>query len=207
MSNGRRSWHRLHGHSGLDFIPSEQVVPCFPCLFCFLWHVRWQFTYCTNVNGLISLKWGTWCFSRCLESFLWVHYAISTLHGGEKNIQVLVFPEGKPISHAFTFWSKTVNDRVEILAEGFTRVVIGELRGRRGGSILACGCTHVNICVQNKFYCWHAAHPMADATGQKLVLELASPMKLVGGAGRVAGRGWWRVMMMNCRERGSFCSD
>lgn len=106
---------------------------------------------------------------------------------GRKNIQVVVSPEGKPISHAFPFWSKTVNDRVEILAEGFPRVVIGELRGRRGGSILACGCTHVNICVQNKFYCWHPAHPMADANGQKLVLELASPQS------RTEEVGGWRA--------------
>lgn len=42
--------------------------------------------------------------------------------------------------------SKTVNDRVEKLAEGFAREVIGELRGLRGGSILACGCMHVNMC-------------------------------------------------------------
>lgn len=71
----------------------------------------------------------------------------------KKNTQVVVSPGGKPISHAFTFWSKTMNDRMEIPAEGFTREVIGDLRGHRGGSILACGCMHVNICVQNKFYC------------------------------------------------------
>lgn len=109
------------------------------------------FTDCTYVNGLISLKRRQWWSVNVLKVFFGSPLYYVRPPSGKK--QVLVSPEGKPISHAFTFWSTTVNDRVEILAEGFPRVVIGELRGHRGGSILAHGCMHVNICVQNKFYC------------------------------------------------------
>lgn len=64
-----------------------------------------------------------------------------------------------------------MNDRVEKLAEGCTRAVIGELQGLRGGSILACGCMHVNICVQNKFYwVWASPHTEeAQGGGQRAV--------------------------------------